>query len=34
MERTLADGFEVELSLLLEAINLKYGYDFRHYSSA
>lgn len=32
MERTLSLEFEIELKLLLEAINLKYSYDFRHYS--
>ncbi len=25
---------EIEIHLLLEAINMKYGYDFRNYSSA
>ena len=34
MERTLTREFEIELKLLLEAINLKYSYDFRHYSQA
>ena len=34
MERALTLEFEIELKLLLEAINLKYNYDFRHYSSA
>ena len=34
MERTLTPEFEIELKLLLEAINLKYSYDFRHYSQA
>ena len=34
MERALTREFEIELKLLLEAINLKYSYDFRHYSQA
>ena len=34
MERTLTREFEIELKLLLEAIHLKYSYDFRHYSQA
>ena len=34
MERTLTPQFEIELKLMLEAINLKYDYDFRHYSPA
>lgn len=34
MERTLTPKFAIELKLLLEAINLKYDYDFRHYSPA
>ncbi len=34
MERTLTREFDIELKLLLEAINLKYSYDFRHYSQA
>jgi len=34
MDRTLTREFEIELKLLLEAIQLKYGYDFRHYSPA
>jgi len=25
---------EIEIQLLLEAINMKYGYDFRNYSSS
>lgn len=33
MERTHTLEFEIELKLLFEAINLKYGYDFRHYSA-
>ena len=32
MERTLTPEFAIELKLLLEAINLKYDFDFRHYS--
>ncbi len=32
MQRTLTPEFETELQLLLESINLKYNYDFRHYS--
>ncbi|MCX6124294.1 MAG: protein-glutamate O-methyltransferase CheR [Proteobacteria bacterium] len=32
MEHTLTPEFEFELMLLLEAINLKYSYDFRNYS--
>lgn len=32
MERTLTADFEIELMQLFEAIHLKYGYDFRHYS--
>lgn len=34
MERTHSKEFEIDLLLLLEAINLKYSYDFRHYSPA
>ena len=34
MEHTLTREFEIELKLLLEAINLKYSYDFRRYSQA
>lgn len=34
MEKVFTVEFEIELKLLLEAIQLKYGYDFRHYSSA
>ena len=34
MERTTTPDFEIELKALLEAINLKYNYDFRHYSHA
>lgn len=34
MEQTLTQDFEIELRSLLEAINLKYGCDFRHYSPA
>ncbi|MDO8528055.1 MAG: protein-glutamate O-methyltransferase CheR [Deltaproteobacteria bacterium] len=34
MERILNPQFEIELKLMLEAINLKYDYDFRHYSPA
>ena len=34
MERTLTPEFEIELKLMLEAIYLKYDYDFRHYSPA
>jgi chemotaxis protein methyltransferase CheR len=34
MERTLTPEFEIEFKFLLEAINLKYNYDFRHYSPA
>ena len=26
--------FDIELQLLIEAINLKYHYDFRHYARA
>ena len=32
MERTLTPEFEIELKLILEAINHKYDYDFRHYA--
>ena len=32
MERTLKPEFAIELKALLEAINLKYDYDFRHYA--
>ena len=32
MEQNLTREFENELKLLLESINLKYNYDFRHYS--
>lgn len=34
MERMLSPEFEIDLNLLLEAINHKYNYDFRHYSPA
>jgi chemotaxis protein methyltransferase CheR len=34
MEQTLTREFEIERQLLLEGINLKYNYDFRHYSPA
>lgn len=34
MERTLTREFEIEQKLMLEAINLKYDYDFRLYSTA
>jgi len=34
MERSLDDDFEIERKLLLDAIQLKTGYDFRHYSAA
>ena len=34
MERTLTQEFEIELKLMLDAIYLKYHYDFRHYSPA
>lgn len=34
MEQTNTPEFETEVGLLLEAINLKYNYDFRHYSPA
>jgi len=29
---TLPRDFDIELPLLLEAIHLKYSYDFRHYA--
>lgn len=32
MERTITHEFEIQLKSLLESINLKYDYDFRHYS--
>ncbi len=34
MEPTLTPGFENEIKAFLESINLKYDYDFRHYSPA
>ncbi len=34
MERTLTLEFEIEMKRLLEAINLKYDYDFRNYSAS
>ncbi len=34
MERGLTPEFEIEMKFLLESINLKYSYDFRHYSAA
>ena len=34
MERSLTPEFEIELKLFLEAINLKYDYDFQKYSPA
>lgn len=34
MEPTPTQEFEIELKPLLEAIHVKYGYDFRHYSPA
>ncbi len=34
MEHALSRESEIEIKLLLEAINLKYNYDFRHYSPA
>jgi chemotaxis protein methyltransferase CheR len=34
MTKELTDDFEIELKSLLEAINLKYCFDFRHYSPA
>ncbi len=34
MERTHTREFEIQLKILLEAINLKYDYDFRQYAPA
>lgn len=34
LARQFAETEELELSLLLQAVNLKYGYDFRNYSKA
>ncbi len=34
MKRTHTPEFEIQLKRLLEAINLKYDYDFRHYALA